>query len=217
MKIVRNKQTKVAVYLFEDNDVVELGELLRGPGVSASDISSDDYEIAVGPAPAQWAGRALAYDSGWTVVDQELLDVELAHQMQEQQSQAEANAAKLVNRRLSIRQTIVQRAEQERLKYITPGYGKAMVYTAKHEEAKRLASDAAPSAADYPLLAAEVGITASDLAGVGQSVLNTAGAWLAVAAQIEKNEKVLLVALDNAVTLEEVDGVDVNAGWPAAS
>ena len=76
-------------------------------------------------------------------------------------------------------------AERLRLTLITPGAGQALVYERKRAEAERMAGDAEPQPTDYPLLAAEVGITASTLAGVGAAVRAMASDWIAAAAAIE--------------------------------
>ena len=76
-------------------------------------------------------------------------------------------------------------AEFQRLALITPGAGQALVYERKRAEAERMATDADPQPADYPLLAAEVGITAATLAEVGATVRAMASNWIAAAAAIE--------------------------------
>lgn len=76
-------------------------------------------------------------------------------------------------------------AERERARYITPGAGQAMTYQAKADEARRLAGDPSPDPADYPLLSAEVGIAAPDLASVGAVVLAAHQAWQMIGAGIE--------------------------------
>lgn len=76
-------------------------------------------------------------------------------------------------------------AETERGRYITLGAGQAMTYQSKAIEAAALAGDASPDPADYPLLSAEVGITASDLAGVGVAVRARQAAWAQIGAVIE--------------------------------
>ena len=76
-------------------------------------------------------------------------------------------------------------AERARLALITPGAGQALVYERKRAEAERMAADADPQVRDYPLLAAEVGITAPTLAEVGAAVRTTTADWIAAAAAIE--------------------------------
>lgn len=82
-------------------------------------------------------------------------------------------------------QTIDDRAETARLRYITPGNGQSMVYQRKAEEAEKLQLDSSPDAANYPLLSAEIGITGATLADVAAAVLETRNLWLAAAGAIE--------------------------------
>ncbi|MFG1417005.1 hypothetical protein V5F38_04205 [Xanthobacter sp. V0B-10] len=77
-------------------------------------------------------------------------------------------------------------AEAERARYITPGAGQAMTYQTKAAEALALAADHAPDPSAYPLLSAEIGITASDLAGVGAVVRAAYAAWQVIGAGIER-------------------------------
>jgi len=76
-------------------------------------------------------------------------------------------------------------AEAQRLRYVTPGAAQQLVYEAKRHEAVALASDESPDPSNYPLLSAEIGITASTLTDVGAAVLLTAAQWRNVAAAIE--------------------------------
>jgi cell pole-organizing protein PopZ len=76
-------------------------------------------------------------------------------------------------------------AEAARLAWITPGNGQMAVYLMKREEAARFASDPAPNPAAYPLLSAEVNVTAPTLAEVAAIVTAMAAAWIAAAAAIE--------------------------------
>lgn len=76
-------------------------------------------------------------------------------------------------------------AEFQRLARITPGAGQALVYERKRAEAERMATDPDPQPVDYPMLAAEVGITAATLADVGAVVRTLAAQWTAAAAAIE--------------------------------
>ena len=57
-------------------------------------------------------------------------------------------------------------AEAERGKYITSGAGQAMTYQQKAAEAKAFTEAETPDEADYPMLAAEVGITAEIFTGL---------------------------------------------------
>jgi hypothetical protein len=105
-------------------------------------------------------------------------------------------------------------AEATRLLWITGGSGQALTYEQKRIEAERMASDPAPQPAEYPMLAAEVGITADTLAAVGALVRARAAAWTAVAAQIESlrlQAKAAVMAANNAAEARSAAAVT----WPA--
>lgn len=78
-------------------------------------------------------------------------------------------------------------AEAERQRWITGGSGQAMVYLAKAAEARRYLATVPPPAdlADYPLLSAEVGITAATALDLAQTWLALDAGWTTVAARIE--------------------------------
>lgn len=105
-------------------------------------------------------------------------------------------------------------AERERARYITPGAGQAMTYQAKADEARRLAGDPSPDPADYPLLSAEVGITAPDLASVGDVVLAAYQAWQGIGAAIEGARLGTKQAIDLAED-EAAARVAAEVVWPA--
>jgi hypothetical protein len=113
-----------------------------------------------------------------------------------------------------LRAKIDAQAEAERLRYVTPGAGQAMTYQAKADEARRIADDPDPDPAAYPLLAAEIGITAGDLAGVGAVVRANHAAWLTVGAAIEAvrlgTKAAVTAADDEAAAIEAA-----TATWPS--
>jgi hypothetical protein len=105
-------------------------------------------------------------------------------------------------------------AETTRLLWITPGSGQALTYEQKRAEAERMAADPAPQPEAYPMLAAEVGITAATLPAVGALVRARAAAWTAVAAQIESlrlQAKAAVMAANNAAEARAAAAVT----WPA--
>lgn len=105
-------------------------------------------------------------------------------------------------------------AETERLKYITSGAGQALTYMQKSDEARRYLSDANPSVSDYPLLSAEVGITAPDIGGVA-SVVNSAYAqWQQIGAAIEAVRLGGKASLETAETADEVKSAYQSISWP---
>lgn len=92
-------------------------------------------------------------------------------------------------------------AERARLAHITGGAGQAMTYSQKAAEAKAFLADSEPDAANYPLLSAEVGITAPTLAGVAAVVAAEHAAWTVTGAQIEAlrlGAKAAIAAADDA-------------------
>lgn len=105
-------------------------------------------------------------------------------------------------------------AEVERARYITPGAGQAMTYQTKAAEALALASDPALDPAVYPLLSAEIGITAPDLAGVGAVVRAAYAAWQVIGAGIERARlagKAAVLAAEDEATARAAAAVE----WPA--
>ena len=76
-------------------------------------------------------------------------------------------------------------AEAARLRYITAGSGQAMTYQQKAQEAAAVLADPSPTLENYPLLAAEVGITAATIQEVAQVVDGAFQAWRVVGGRIE--------------------------------
>lgn len=103
-------------------------------------------------------------------------------------------------------------AERARLGFITPGAGQAMTYQAKTAEALRLQDDANPLAEAYPLLAAEIDITAPTLAEVGATVLAAYQQWLTIGAAIEAARLGAKRAIDEAQ--DEAAARAVTPVWP---
>lgn len=94
-------------------------------------------------------------------------------------------------------------AERERLKYITPGAGQAMTYQQKAAEAAACLADPDPDPADYPLLAAEIGITGADLLDVATVVAGQHQAWRVIGSMIEAARLGGKAAIENATSAED--------------
>lgn len=95
------------------------------------------------------------------------------------------------------------RAGQQRLALITDLPGQDMIYLAKEAEALRYLAET-PEPADlssYPLIAAEVGITAPDAYQIAQIWAQLGAMWRQVAAQIEGAR----LGAINAITAAEDD------------
>lgn len=76
-------------------------------------------------------------------------------------------------------------AEIHRLKFITGGSGQALTYAQKADEANAYISATDPNEDDYPLLLAEVGVTAGSIGGVASVVRSAYGQWQQIGAAIE--------------------------------
>jgi hypothetical protein len=79
MKIVIDKNTKVAAFLFEDSASVVLAETqLEAPDLLVLDMGHNTHEVVSGDAPGlplYWVPYALSYAEGqWAIADQELYD-----------------------------------------------------------------------------------------------------------------------------------------------
>lgn len=107
------------------------------------------------------------------------------------------------------------RAEAERLRYITPGYGQALTYLRKVEEARMADAETNPDPADYPLLAASVGIDAPDIGGVADLVLAMDQQWTAIGAAIETTRLAAKRAVSEATDEETAQALMEAISWPS--
>lgn len=89
--------------------------------------------------------------------------------------------------------------------FITVLPGQDMIYLAKEAEAKAWVADAAPDLAAFPLLSAEVGITAPDADQLAQLWLNMATLWRIEAARLEALRMSVTAAVSAAGSVEEVE------------
>ncbi|SEN77239.1 hypothetical protein SAMN04488103_107184 [Gemmobacter aquatilis] len=87
---------------------------------------------------------------------------------------------------------------------ITTLPGQQMIYMAKEAEAARYIADPAPDLATYPLLAAEIGITAPDAWQLAQIWLAMADLWRQAAAGLEALRLGTAAAVAAAGTVAEV-------------
>ena len=89
-------------------------------------------------------------------------------------------------------------ASSLRQHYITVIPGQEMIYLAKEAEAVRYLGDPAPDMAEYPMLSAEVGITAPTAYELAQLWANMSALWRQVAAQIETARLTAIYAIEAA-------------------
>lgn len=113
-----------------------------------------------------------------------------------------------------LRAKIDAAAEVERLKYITPGVGQAMTYQRKADEASRFLAASNPKADDFPLLSAEIGVTAETLHGVAEAVSSAFNQWLFIGGQIETVRLKAKAAVEAAETEEAAHAIARNIAWP---
>lgn len=116
-----------------------------------------------------------------------------------------------------LRRAVDEAAETERLKYITAGAGQAMTYQRKVEEARRhqtaVAAEEEIDPANYPLLAASIGIDGPDLAAVAAVVLTMDAAWAQIGAAIEATRLAAKQAIEDAEG-EPAARASAAAEWP---
>lgn len=94
-------------------------------------------------------------------------------------------APSLDEAKASLKKQIDEEAEATRLRYITGGAGQAMTYQQKATEAMACLAEVNPQMEDYPLLSAEIGITAETLLGVAQVVFEAHQGWRQIGGMIE--------------------------------
>lgn len=102
--------------------------------------------------------------------------------------------------KLDLKAQVDASAERERGRHITAGAGQAMTYQQKASEAVMLEDDTDPNAGEYPLLSAEVGITAATLAEVGAIVRAAHDQWILLGAAIEAARLGAKKAIEEAAT-----------------
>ena len=94
-----------------------------------------------------------------------------------------------------------------RQKYITTAPGQEMIYIAKEAEAKAWLKDLLPDPAAYPLLSAEVGVTAPTTWELAQIWVNVAVYWRGIAAQIEGARMRAIVAIEQAADTAQIAAI----------
>ena len=105
-------------------------------------------------------------------------------------------------------------AEAERLKYITSGNGQAMTYQQKVQEAQDYLAADDPDPASFPILSAEIGVTASSIEEVADTILAAYQQWKQIGAAIEAIRLGGKRDVDLAEDVEAAQGVVANLVWP---
>ena len=104
---------------------------------------------------------------------------------------------------------INEAAGQTRLRFITDIPGQEMIYKAKLDEARAYLSGPEPESLDaFPLIAAEVGITAPDAFQIAMIWLWMAEIWVQAAAQIEAIRLQGTAGVQAAQSLDEIARIE---------
>lgn len=75
MKLIRRIDTKVVLYMFNNDTEISLTTELNAGDIRALDINSETHEIVTGiAAPSVFVGGALTFDSEWVVINQDAID-----------------------------------------------------------------------------------------------------------------------------------------------
>ncbi|WP_119309627.1 hypothetical protein [Cohaesibacter haloalkalitolerans] len=127
----------------------------------------------------------------------------------------EAKQAFSLERAKSIALDVINtRIEKKRAALLTDMVGQEMIYLAKEAEAKAWQAATNPDLADYPLLAAEVGITADDADALAALWLSMADQWRQTAAILEAIRLKAKADIGAAETLDAVTSVEDGIVWP---
>ena len=94
-----------------------------------------------------------------------------------------------------------------RAQYVTVIPGQEMIYLAKEAEAARYLADPAPDLAEYPMLSAEVGLTAPTAYELAQLWVNMSDLWRGIAAQIETWRLGTIAQIETAADVATVDAI----------
>lgn len=176
------------------------------------DFTIDAEECsALSTVYANWQAASSSFSDGILTVSAEHADA-IGALLQDNQ---ELKKKQLLALKTSLKANVDAAAEIERLKFITPGVGQALTYQQKAEEAKACLASSQPDAEDYPLLSAEIGITASDLMGVAQIVSNAYAQWRVVGAAIEAVRLSAKAAIDTAPSFAAADEAASSVVWPS--
>ena len=116
-----------------------------------------------------------------------------------------AAEAALATARAAARARLTAHITTARAALITVLPGQDMIYQAKEAEARAWIADPSPDPVSYPLLSAEIGLTAPDAHSLAQLWLNMAQLLRQAAAELEALRLGVGAAIDAAETVEEVE------------
>ena len=120
-------------------------------------------------------------------------------------------------KKITAKSNIDRWAGHIRSDYISLGSGQDLAYLVKENDARVCLADPSPDATDYPMIAAEVGITGATLTDVATAVVTKANEWKIISGAIEAVRLGTKQAVDAATTEAEVDAVCAAINWPTLS
>lgn len=162
------------------------------------EITEDQYHQAL---EGMALGKTITIDGGFSVIDPTPESVDEPDPTLEQS-------------RSYYKVRIDADAEGSRGKYITLGAGQAMTYMQKAAEAKAYLAADMPDMSDYPLLLAEVGITAPTMSEVATVIATAFTQWQQIGAAIESVRLGTKAAIEAAETVDDVKAAAASAVWP---
>lgn len=77
MTIVRERDSRIVVYMFDDSIEVSIGDRMVAGDIVALDIRSGTHEAVSADAPELFVGGALRYDGEWSIHNRAALDEHL--------------------------------------------------------------------------------------------------------------------------------------------
>ena len=108
-----------------------------------------------------------------------------------------------------VKDTFLEKVRTEMAKarsvFVTNLPGQDMIYLRKEREALAFVAEVSPNISDYPMIAAEIGITAPTAFEVVQVWLNMSNLWRLVACQLETIRLTAGNDIQSADTVEEVE------------
>ena len=125
MKIVINKSTKIAAFIFEDSVSVVLTETqLEAPNLVALDTGYNTHEVVSGNMPTQplyWVPYSLSYNNDvWAIAEQERYDALLPAATIAYQQSLENKGAAIRDERNKLLKSTVDTISTLRLESMTP-------------------------------------------------------------------------------------------------
>ena len=113
-------------------------------------------------------------------------------------------------RKASLQAILLAKVRVMRQPLVTELPGQEMVYLRKEQEALAFLADPDPVITEYPLLKAEIGITAPTAYQLAQIWINMSSLWRTAAAQLEAYRLGIAAQIDAATTMAQLDLIEAS-------